>query len=32
MDEKNETANSTFGNTRAESLRFGGFEYVVHLL
>ena len=43
MDEKNQTPNITFGNTRAETLRFGGaggfnivrvagFEYFVHLL
>ena len=42
MDEKNQTPNITFGNARAETLRFGGagfnivraagFEYVVHLL
>ena len=42
MDEKNQTPNITFANTRAETLRFGvrgfnivraaGFEYFVHLL
>ena len=42
MDERNQTPNISLGNTRAETLRFGGagfnivrvagFEYVVHLL
>ena len=42
IDERNQTPNITFGNTRAETLKFGGaefnivrvagFEYFVHLL